>query len=91
MATDYSKLTKAALIALLEEGGPVEVDVTRQGLLKAVIASCEARAEEISAVVNPTNVYVLVLQKIADGCKVLLELYAERGHTGIPTVEKINA
>ena len=72
---------------------PVEItvehqfDACLQSDLELVIASCGAHASEVALKVNPTNIFALRYEALATAAQDLIDLFAERGHTGIKLEE----
>lgn len=55
--------------------------------LERVIASCEVHAKRVADAVNPTNIFVLRYQTLAEAAAALIALISTRGHTGVPGEE----
>lgn len=70
---------------------PVIPDVKMAGmpsdfleLLKHVVHIARSEAKPIAAKVNPTNIFVLRLEAIAQAAEDYMALCEERGHRGLP-------
>lgn len=73
-----------------EEASPVapveapKTDATNHFHLAAFAESALDIAEKVASIVNPTNIFALKYQALAAACKELIDLFVERGHTGVP-------
>ena len=78
---------KAVHVEIPAEPAFEQFDACLQSDLELVIASCVAHASEVALKVNPTNIFALRYEALATAAQDLIDLFAERGHTGIKLEE----